>query len=242
VARRNGAPLCVPGGGQPYGLIAGRLFVPVEAAFFLPSPILNGDPPRGGYVAYVWHPRAGLVAFEESDRRSAADLLELRVPFRRLGACLVWRCFNTRLLAIDVAIPPTAHDILQGAAEISANGQAIHSTRPNTFRNRGADSDRYRLRGGLPFVAGSIGWVQQLSAGAGGAAGNKVERFAADLLQNSAALWNSRKQELERLMHACRKSGRRLEVCIGMGGDAPRGVAPPSSTVARKPGLQPLEF
>jgi len=143
-------------------------------------------------------------------------------------------------MAIDVAIPPTAHDILQGAAEISRTGQAISLNSAQHLPNRGADSDRYRLRGGPPFVAG-INWlVQQLSAGAVAAAGNKVERLRPICCKTRRSV-ELPQQELERLC-TLQKSGRRLEVCDRPWEAMRRGRGAPVLEAARSPWTSTLDL
>ncbi|MGE0758904.1 MAG: hypothetical protein AB7O38_17915 [Pirellulaceae bacterium] len=71
-----GAPAAVRGPAAiPYGCVAGRLYVPVDAELYprLADAELIGLLSDG--YDYVWHPRAGLFAFTAADLRTMSDLL-----------------------------------------------------------------------------------------------------------------------------------------------------------------------
>ncbi|MDB5337764.1 MAG: hypothetical protein JWN70_3383 [Planctomycetaceae bacterium] len=77
-AERDGVSLLQS---QPYGQIAGRLFLPVEAE--LSVDLRDADWGRllgQGTTEFVWHPEAGLVAFEQDEILTVMDLLSPRLP------------------------------------------------------------------------------------------------------------------------------------------------------------------
>ncbi|MES2788684.1 MAG: hypothetical protein V4719_03610 [Planctomycetota bacterium] len=105
---------------QPYGCLAGRLFLPVEAA--LSVTLQDGDwrnllGPTG--TEYVWHPQAGLVAFEPDEILSVTQLLSPQAPNENVeqggsswGFAHPGVIFLNRITSVRAELPATATDML----------------------------------------------------------------------------------------------------------------------------------
>lgn len=100
--------------GQPYGRVALRLYLPVEAAFHPEiaeselSALLEGEE-----KIYLFHPQAGLIGFEAADALGVSDLLQ--PPPRRASS---WDraepgiAINHRLLSIEPDELPAVETVL----------------------------------------------------------------------------------------------------------------------------------
>ena len=114
----------------PYGCIAGRLFVPVEATFVPPlderdwRDLLPTDEEPHEKSICVWHPTAGFVTFDESQCLRVADLLQ--APQRRAADWNQARpgvSFNSRLTAVLPVVVPSLESLLdEGREDIGSRG------------------------------------------------------------------------------------------------------------------------
>lgn len=115
----------------PYGCIAGKLFVPVEATFLPPldevdwRELLPADDEPLGKTICVWHPTAGFVSFEASQCLRVANLLQ--APARSVAD---WNqaqpgvSFNSRLTAVLPVLMPTLDSMLEeGRDDIGSRGE-----------------------------------------------------------------------------------------------------------------------
>ncbi|HZZ71738.1 MAG TPA: hypothetical protein VFE24_05765 [Pirellulales bacterium] len=98
---------------QPYGCIAGRLFLPIEGILSPPATAAEIADLLADDSLYVWHPSAGLTQFSAHDCRSAADFLcppaESRADWNRAAQ---GTAFNTRLLSLTVESVPTVEEMM----------------------------------------------------------------------------------------------------------------------------------
>lgn len=226
--------------GHPYGLIGGRLFVPVEAAI---SPCVSDDEwpslLRQEYAAWVWHPQSGLVAFEEADRLRVCDLIqppdEIENDWGRARPGEVW---SSRIESIDVERPRSVEDVL-------AEGRDGIATRGDDLKGmpRGSQEGFGKVLGdagaaAISPVARAAKWLaDHAPSGASQKTWlNGLSEWADEVLKRGANLWNARARELERLMNLLDSDpDEGLKYALPLGGDAPRGVAPPGSRLTRRP-------
>ncbi len=114
----------------PYGCIAGRLYVPVEATFLPPldevdwRELLPSDGQQHEKTICVWHPTAGFVTFEAAQSLCVADLLQ--APSRSAAD---WNqaqprvSFNTQLTAVLPIMRPSLDSLLDaGRDDIGSRG------------------------------------------------------------------------------------------------------------------------
>ena len=119
--------------GQPYGRIAGRLYIPVDAGF---SPDVGDNDllallPQDD-SEFVWHPSAGLVRVEARERLHVIDLLT--VPQQQESH---WNLatngisFNSRLISVEPDTPLTTDKTLEEAgSDIGSRQDSPHDLPP----------------------------------------------------------------------------------------------------------------
>ena len=149
--------------GPLYGLLAGRLYVPVDGAVDPPvgeeewTALLSHDDSR-----FVWHPATGLVRIEPEERLRAADLI--RPPVRResdWSRALPGPHLNTRLFALLVDEPPTAEQVFGTAGEdIGTSGESLDQL-PRSPGEPGTVD--WRKLAGMPLraLSGLVQWMGQ---------------------------------------------------------------------------------
>jgi tetratricopeptide (TPR) repeat protein len=236
--------------GHPYGVVADRLFVPVETTIHPHvtdrewQTLLGPD-----YVACVWHPLSGLVGFEAADRLRVADLLSLPAATESdWGRADSGIAFNARLISVEAERFPTPDEVLETGRDDIGSRSKDRSGLPRSPRETLG-----RVLGGIaagiaaPF-AYAAHWLAQhaprgCAAGGsgGGAAGrswlDRLEEWAGNILQNAAALWNARKRELDRLLHLLDDNpdeGLKYAIPHTGGGDAHRGRARPGTRLGAR--------
>lgn len=103
----------------PYGRVAEKLYLPVDATITPPvipdewEQLLNAE-----MAAYVWHPTAGLIGCESHQVLSAVDLLKpARLVRDRWSMARPGTHINHRLLSISYIEPPSAEEIMRQAAD-----------------------------------------------------------------------------------------------------------------------------
>ena len=121
--------------GQPYGCIAGRLFVPVDAGFFPDvdaNDLLSMIPQDN--TEFVWHPSAGLVRVEPRERLQIVELLTAP-PQRQIN----WNCavtgisLSSRLISVEPDAPLTADEIFkEEASDIGSRPGALDDLPPTS--------------------------------------------------------------------------------------------------------------
>ncbi len=118
---------------QPYGRIADRLFIPIDAGFFPEvdaNDLLSLLPPDDS--EFLWHPSAGLIRIEAIERLQIIDLLAAP-PKRQTN----WNCavpgisFNSRLISVEPDAPVTPDEIFEEeASDIGSQQDSLEDLPP----------------------------------------------------------------------------------------------------------------
>lgn len=229
----------------PWACLAGRLFVPVDAAFDPPvteqelTELLPGE-----NDVCVWHPQGGLIRFESGQALRVSDLLSCK-PQRDTR----WDCaepgiaFARRLVSVTADELPSGDDIIEsGRDDIGDESGQLSDLPPSPDEHtpgpiaKGAQSVKEWLAGavkkwtssnsGTPNVAvggGSPGWWQQ------------IENWANRVI-NQAWLDSERARELRRLLRMLDTDpDRGLRKAFPFGtGCGHRGTAPPSTRIGSR--------
>lgn len=120
----------------PYGRVAGRLFLPVEAELSIALGDSDWKRVLGtGLTEFVWHPHTGLVAFEPDEVLTVVDLLSPAVPGGVAVEPVVdWGmaepgvAFSSRIGSIRAELPESAAEMLDdGRDGIGTRSQNILS-------------------------------------------------------------------------------------------------------------------
>ena len=178
------------GAAVPYGCVAGKLFVPVEATFLpqLDDPDWRALLPSEGesqeQSICVWHPSAGFVTFEDAECVRVADLLQ--APTRRAADWNQARPgveFHSRLMAVLPLTQPTMVAVLEeGRGDIGSRGDDW-SELPRS-NNEPSDNPLAKLGGKLALGAAAAG---SAVAGAIGAAVNAIGKGLRALTSGAAS-------------------------------------------------------
>ena len=190
--------------GHAYGVIGGKLFVPVEAAI---APVISEDEwptlLRSEYVAWVWHPQSGLVAFEKPERLRVADLIEsppeIGVDW---GRAEPGEFLSTRIHTIDVERPPTVEAMFAaGQDDIGTQAEDLNDLPRSPEEGVGRSLGDYAAAGLSPF-AHAARWLANHAPGGASEKTwvNSMGEWADEILKRGASIWNARQKELERLM------------------------------------------
>lgn len=245
--------------GIPYGCLARRLFLPVDADIWPQvtesdlSALLVDD------SDYVFHASIGLIRYEAADRMRAVDLIEAAVPVRSQWAEAVpGIAITTRLFSIEPTVRQSADEILQQAGQDIGNqgdslqdlppapgegiaGQLYQLTRP--LRNAWKSLTRPKQ----PKAHLPVSPKQELRPGTGKAVpegngwlgwiGMAIAPLAAaggllsKAIPKSIIDQGARLREVDRLLHLLQNDpDSGLRFALPMGGEAAgRGVAAPSN-------------
>lgn len=240
--------------GLAYGVVGGKLFVPVEATI---TPVIAEEEwaelLREGYAAWVWHPQSGLVALEEPDRLRVSDLIEpppeIETDWGRARDGEFW---SSRIESIDVERPQTVEDILaEGRDEIGTQSDDLKTLPRSPGEGIGKTLGDIGAAAISP-IARAAKWLADHTSGAAASAGagsrnagsgsaagktwmNSLSEWADEVLKRGADLWNARKKELDRLMSLLESDpDEGLKYALPMGQGAPRGLAPPGTRLTRR--------
>ena len=150
---------------MPYGLLAGKLYIPADAR--LDRPVSDGELRQVcPWTIALLHPGAGLIGLDEADALRASDLLA--PPQRRSGR---WDAahpgirLNQRLASVEPDAPPTLERILeQSQDDIDTKP---HETLPPTSGeiSTGASSQARRWIE-RQVARGVLHWTQKVPTGA----------------------------------------------------------------------------
>ncbi|WP_166831241.1 tetratricopeptide repeat protein [Thalassoroseus pseudoceratinae] len=219
-----------------YGEIAGKLYVPVEAELLpqMTDAELQGHWPSD--TEFVWHPQAGLVAFDPGDRLTLADLLQ---PPSETNAD--WSgadpgvSYSSRLNTVEVVRPLDVGSFMQESrGDIGTQSKSLDQLPPSDNERSAGMVQRtsnYLMRPLASFAK----WIaDQIPATAGQATmWNWLEAWASHVL--SPEWQDKRQKELSRLMQMLQSDpDQGLRYALPIGGDAPRGVAPPSRRLGER--------
>lgn len=228
----------VPAGvyGHPYGLAGERLYLPVEASL---SPSI-ADPewatmPSGPETLCVWHPVAGLVAFEPTDELTIGDLLQIPdVDSGDWSQARTGLAVNHRIVSIEAPWPEASKDLLKDGAD----GIGSRSKDLPALRQGMGDTLTNAALGAAGMAIAPIAWIaKQLGQMLpGSSAGSGKENWLNQFGDWAEKLLRDRSRELNRLMDMLQNSpDEGLEYAIPIGGGEPTNeVARPSSRLARR--------
>ncbi|MBI1246253.1 hypothetical protein GC197_00225 [bacterium] len=245
ISRQRPLPEC-----YPYGCVAERLYLPVEAKVEpqIAADELNSLLSHG--MNYVWHPQAGLIAFEESDARSIADLISIRHPEDSyFDQALTGTQLPTRLTAIGPATPPSFEVLLESGRDgIGTQGDELSQLQPSDKEPKPGLGTNITVAGLTAFSAGlsAMSYLGSMfqgrnQGGAGQSSGadaagddswlDKMQAWARQRLESySAAFLAQREKEINRLMNLLAENpDEGLKYALPIGGEAHRGIAPPSN-------------
>jgi tetratricopeptide (TPR) repeat protein len=160
----------------PYGRLAGRLLLPVEAAVNPPMTEAEiEDLLPSGKSLLVWHPSAGLLQFGEENQLTVAQLLH-RGPrtSRQWDAAVPGVATNQRLLSIEPLVRPSLGDIVRlGQDDIGSEPLAGGKLPRATSEPAGGAVGRVVAGAGMAAASAVAGAVAA-AAGAVGAALRKL--------------------------------------------------------------------
>ncbi len=225
----NGALPDPPAGCESYGLIADRLFLPTHARLGV---ALTDDELRAALVHYwaVYHPAVGFIGYGEQEVLTPYDLFELPTP-RDGGwhSAVTVPPINDRLRSMRPQIEPIIEDILR------AGGDDIGSKQSGDMppmADEPSDSAAAKFGRG---VKGTFGKIVHGLAGGENAPGltRGMAQWAAGLASGAAQANDFlRNREIHRLLDMLSRNPLEgLRHAIPFGGEAARGVAPPSNTL-----------
>lgn len=226
---------------HPYGRVAERFHLPVEAEL---APDVS-DAELLALLAsdrqYVFHPIAGLCSFAPDEVLTAANLLTVPEPLPRLwdraqpGIALA-----RRLTALTPEETPTVEQVLQaGRGDIGTSAHHLDELPPSTDEPAG-DLVSRAGRGIKHGLAKFVDWLTSFAPGNSERPTwvDKVRGWARQQLDHIHDAWNKeRNREILRLMDLLEKDpDRALKYALPVGGEAHRGLAPPSNRLgARDP-------
>ncbi len=219
--------------GQPYGAVGERVFVPVDATFTAEVTEREwGELPGGAYVAAMWHPRVGLIGFEERDRLRVSDLLAMPVPSDvDWGVADAGDVINSRLHSVTAIVPPTMQLILeQGRDGIGGKAGDLKKL-PRSPREPSPILGNIGRGLVAPFAMGARWLTRRAPGGASSPTWiNHLENWANRMLGDWANIWDARARELRRLMEMLDSNpDEGLKYAIPQGRNTHRGVAHPGT-------------
>ncbi len=232
-------PATTSGRCLPYGSIAERLYLPVEA---LLSPAVSeteiGDLLSEEYT-YVWHPVAGLVAFEPGEALRLSGLLQfgpaseqqwdLAQPGVSTGGHLV-SLAPVETLNFEQLLRDAQDDIGTDRDSLSDLPPSPNEPSPGLLSAAG--------RQGMRMAAGMAQWfARQLPQGVTQSnLMSGIGRWAQQrLAEISERLNAARHREIERLLHLLQSDpDKGLRYALPMGGDAHRGRGAPGGRLVER--------
>ena len=218
----------------PYGVVAGKIYLPVDAELWPP---VEASELKLLHELQVFHPGIGLIGFDAADGLKLADLL--RPPPSRVENWNFARPgtgFNTRLRAVTISVPVSPPDIFGDASKEIGSEPIIDLPATPDEPGDGAVSKLWRdanekfarfvssmlQRGGRPGKGRS--WINQLAKWA-----------QARLTRLTAELQTLRHKELNRLLHQLENDPEvGLRHAIPLNRTHHRGLAPPGGRLTRK--------
>jgi tetratricopeptide (TPR) repeat protein len=230
----------VSGRCQPYGCLAERLFLPVEARL---EPAVEEFELRDLFASdatYVWHPVVGLIQFGREDWLSVGDLLE-QLPEteadwdRADPGTMRSRC----LMSVEVDRPLSVESILGAArGDIGSRSEALDELPATSGEGFGAS---LRQIAALPLLAigPAIDWIaSKLPALPKAFHANWLDGLNQWLSTAFSSEWQSaRERELRRLMEMLKNEpdqGLQYALPLDGAGVPGRGFARPTARLIRR--------
>ena len=224
----------------PYGVVAGRLYLPVDAA--LDPPVDDAELERllaADDSLYLWRPQIGLVELAASRSIAVSDLLLAPAADAQAWDCgVAGVALGARLFSIEPETPPTVESVLEAARDdIGSQPLGLKPLPPAENEPRAGIGGA--VGGGLMQIfAGALYGLAKLVPHTGAVHNwvNKIEDWAGAKLNKLAqSLEASRHRELNRLLDLLRSNpDEGLRYALPMGSDQHRGLAPPSGRLGRR--------
>ncbi len=217
----------------PYGQITNRLYLPVESWLAPDVSEAELSDRLSSNSTYVWHPTSGLVAFEPTDILGVADLLKMgRSRDLRWDRAQAGVTLSRKLVSLLPVEFPTFETALEAGRDGIGSDTDSMSELPPSPNEPGSGIVETPLRHGKRFAAEIVQWFGKYMPATSGTPTwvDRIERWAENQLSNyNAELDAARNKELERLMHMLETDpDQGLRFALSVGGDAHRGIAPPS--------------
>ena len=145
----------------PFGMVAGRLLLPVEAVLF--PPLSDAELKQtlpSSHPLYVWRPTEGLVHFALEQILSVTDLLAVVTCGERTwDAAEPGIGINTRLLSIAPNSPLSLADVMQAGRDDIGTSSLSDSTLPPTpGETSGGSMGRAVKQAGLGALSQGANW------------------------------------------------------------------------------------
>jgi MoxR-vWA-beta-propeller ternary system domain bpX3 len=231
VAVPEGAGPAVRPAGVAYGVVGGRLFLPVEAR--LDPSIAPGELDSLLHHDFVvFHPAVGFIGFHESQVRHPSSLLAFpRLPRSRWQAPPATTPWNERIVALSLDAPVSLAEFFQEESrEISS--ESPEDIPPDPDEPAEGAIEKWKRKVTAPLARG-LEWFARWAAGQAGAsalAGN-LESWAQRKIQEVGRdLERLRNQELRRLLELLDQDPHRgLRHALPLGHGTHRGRARPGS-------------
>jgi tetratricopeptide (TPR) repeat protein len=223
----------------PYGVVGGRIYLPVDAAL---------EPETAGHeleqlfatdiVAYVFHPTWGLTALGRDQELAVSDLVQMpprqRTDWDRAQPGIG---FHQQLYSIVLADPPAFQEVLNATRDdISSQSSSISELPPSPSepsKNPIGQAGRAVSAG----IAKAVLWMTNLAPSTATKPTwiNSVQDWAASKLAAvSEAVDAIRNREIHRLLDLLENNpDEGLRYAMPVEGSAHRGIAPPANHLAR---------
>lgn len=224
----------------PYGVVAGRLYLPVEAEV---DPSVD-DAELERLLAsddslYLWLPQTGLVELAASRSLAVSDLLLAPEAYANAwDRGVAGIAFNTRLFSIEPEAMPTVESVLEAARDDIGSEPLDLKQLPPTANEPRAGVGGAVGRGLMLGLAGALYGLTRLVPHTGAVRNwiNQIEDWAGSKLNKLAqSLEASRHRELNRLLDLLRSNpDEGLRYALPMSGGEHRGLAAPSGRLARR--------
>lgn len=230
----SGAPPTAPGNRCiPYGIVAGRMYLPIEARF---EPAVSDDELQSLLSAeftYVWSPRVGLIAFEAEDIQTCADLIAYpQANNQEWNGAERGVVLSDRLISLTPDVVPTIEFVMQQGRDDIGDESGELGNLPPSPNEPTPGVINEAMRRGQQFLAGGIlSFVNNLPRGNQRTFWDNVGDWAQQRLDSLNEGWNSsRNREINRLLNMLDSDpDRGLRHALPIGGDAHRGIAPPTN-------------
>ncbi|WDI41956.1 hypothetical protein [Bremerella sp. P1] len=247
-----------------YTHLTDRLMVPAQSRLSSEATTIELDELLSASRQYVWHPQAGLIAFEPDEVLTLADLIKYRpVESTEFLSGRPGLHLPTRLTSIYPSTPPTMEMVLeQGQDGIGTKGQSSDKIPPQEGEPKpgvGNSLGRVGLSifgAGLnmasaagEFVGRHLGLGSGVAGGGTGGIGgsgatggtgeswlDQLKEWTRQRLEHlNEAVLSEREKEINRLMNLLEMNpDEGLKWALPIGGEAHRGMATPSSHLRQR--------
>ena len=238
-----GKSIAAPGSAHPYGQLAKRLYLPVEARL---DPPVSEDELAAllptGVAVCVWHPVAGLIGFEADEGCPFSRFLEFAPPEEAdWNVAQPGIAINERLRSVQPESVPSAIEVLQRARDDIASQSESLSELPPLPDEPGSDP-LSRAGAGMSAFFAKIGiWLLNLLPHSASSPtwADRLEETLKQKLQKAMERMNlssARERELRRLLSMLENDpDQGLKFAIPFSGDGShRGLGEQGSQLTRR--------